>query len=92
MKTYNFLCGCEACIGNFPTIPALKKFDDNFIDPGAMVVFGKAAKDILTEGNNYIKQNDQKHYPCCEISCLMNNNLYMLHMIARMAPFFPSIV
>lgn len=82
LRSYRFLCECEACLGNYEMLKLLPKYDNEFEEPPALNL-NSSLDSIITEYRkncSYIDENSNI-YPSYEICSLIDRNQQLLNSI-----------
>ena len=82
LSKFSFECDCEACVKNYPQLPALPRIEKNFIEPKFKAFELKKAVEEFRRNCDFIERNI-KHHPSFETTMLINHNEHLLHQISR---------
>lgn len=90
LKQYRFKCNCEACVNDWPFMPALK-----ILDKACLGKAKKACRELKTPGLSHRKakekfkelceviERNQKSFPTLEVCSLMESASAYLEMISK---------
>lgn len=82
---YDYICGCQACMNDFPEAQNLALADNDFKydDRDEPLLDVKTAKEKFLKNCSYINENFHKNFPSKEICYAMSMNMFKLAALAK---------